>query len=239
MSIVVGTGYFKADQKCEDFFEHHWLPNTLRFSNPDKVFVVNSASPEIQGLPNVVEWLNLTRNPEHGSNLKENVQFGGWSLGFIHGALYAYSCNCDYIYKEQDCLAFGNWVERMYSCCENKKMVTGELWNHNKRNYIMELCLVLIKYDFILPFLAELLSNKGTANKVRPEKKFLDIRDNHPEEIGTLDFGYGGNRPFKISDCFYIQKPRWNYQIQMSIKTKVGSGVPVQEIELLKSKGLL
>lgn len=237
MSLIIGSGYFKADQKCEDFFIQHWLPNTLMVKS-DKIFITNCASPQIKTGKNV-EWLNLTRNPVHGKNLKENVQFAGWDLGFIHGALYAYSCKCDYIYKEQDCLAFGNWLEKMYKQCRGKQMVTGELWNHPKRDYTIELSLILIKYDFIMPFLTQLFAIPGTANKMRPEKKFLIIRDNNPELIGTIDFGYGGNRPFECNECFYIQKPRWNYKTQKPIKTEVGSGITIEEIEFLKKKELL
>lgn len=238
MPLIVGTGYWKADQKCEDFFTNHWLPNTLKYPNLEKIIVINSASPPIES-PDIVEWLNLTKNPIHGTKLKESVQFAGWSLGFIHSALYAYSCHCDYIYKEQDCLAFGNWVERMYKCCEGKQMVTGELWSHPKRDYVIELSLMLIKYEFIMPFLTQLFAVPGTGDKVRPEKKFLTVRDNNPDLIGTIDFGYGGNRPFKYDDCFYIQKPRWNYKTKKRIRTSVGSGVTDAEIEELILKGLL
>jgi hypothetical protein len=238
MSLIIGTGYWKADQKCEDFYVKHWLPNTLKYADPEKIIVTNSASPPIKS-PEIVQWLNLTANPAHGTKLKENIQFEGWSLGFIHGALYAHSCHCDYIFKEQDCLAFGPWVERMYAACEGKQMVTGELWNHPKRDYTIELSLMLIKYEFIIPFLAQLFADLGMGNKVRPEKKFLTIRDNNPDSIGTIDFGYGGNRPFKCDDCFYIQKPRWKYETQTRIKTAVGSGIPSDEIAMLQKEKLL
>jgi hypothetical protein len=234
---IVGTGYFKANQKCEDFFSDCWVPNTLKYASPEKIIVTNSASPEIPTEP-LVEWLNLSRNPGHWSPTPS--RFAGWSFGFIQGALYAYAGDCDYIYKEQDCLAFGNWVEEMQRQCEGKGMVTGELWEPHVRWVTMELSLIFVKWEFIMPFLTQLFSIEETEDVMRPEKKFLAIRDKNPDSIGAVSFGYGGNRPFNCEDdCFYIQRPRWNYQTKQEIASKPDSGVAQEEIALLQEKGLL
>ena len=82
MSLIIGTGYWKADQKCEDFYVEPRLSNTLKYADPEKIIVTNAASPPIKS-PEIVQWLNLMINPAHGTQLKENIQFEGWSLGFI------------------------------------------------------------------------------------------------------------------------------------------------------------
>ena len=236
---IVGTGYFKADQKCENFFTTYWLPNTLAGCSPQKIVVTNANSPQIE-TDDSVEWINLVDNPGHAKYMSENVKFAGWSLGFIHGALYAYSCKCDYIYKEQDCLAFGPWINRMYEACEGYQMVTGTLWNHPRKAYLIELSLQLLKYEFIMPFLAKLFSIPKGEMRMRPEEKFLVAAESIPNSLTHFKFGYGGNRPFNPDDeCFYIQKPRWNYKDAKRIKTEVGSGITLSEIKTLENKGLL
>lgn len=238
--FVIGSGYWKANKKSETFFSKYWMPNTLR-ADPEKIVILNSGSPEINW-GEIVQWINLPKNPQHGQVLtkkKIKVQFEGWSLAFIQGAFFAHACGCDYIFKEQDCLAFGPWVEKMYECCKGKQAVSGQLWKIPNQDYSIELSLMLFKHEYIMPFLSQLFADTGTADKVRPEKKFLTIKEKEPDLWGNLNFGYGGNRPFTVSDCFYIQKPRWDYKELKDIKTPIGSLVPDDEIDFLKKEGLL
>jgi hypothetical protein len=153
--------------------------------------------------------------------------------------MYAYSCGCDYIYKEQDCLAFGPWIDSIYGKCsrENLKMLTGRLY-HPKKKLHIELSLMFLKYDFIIPFLSQLLAQSTPDIKLRPETKFMNIKDKNPDLVDYLDFDYGGNRPFNPDDeCFFIQKPRWDMNKNCDIPNTYG--VPEEELNILREKGLL
>jgi hypothetical protein len=172
---IIGTGYYRYHQEAEDFLRDIWMRNTVRYAEPERIIITNAASPSIK-LGHRVHWLNLMSNPEpnrrHRIRLMQQnadcpaipggrfLKFGGWSLGFIHGALYAYSCGRDYIYKEQDCLAFGNWVERMYRLQAEKDcgMLTGELRGHPMPGLVMEICLVFVTYKYNMPFLSSLFA---------------------------------------------------------------------------------
>lgn len=215
---IIGTGYYSQsgrEKEKQEFFLDYWLKNTLEGAQPEKIVIVNSAAPTFD-CPPIVEWINLTINPGHATDLdreKSDIRFGGWSIGFIMSALYAHSCGCDFLYKEQDCLCFGPWMETLLKDLSGYQMITGELWNYPSRIALLEVCLTYIRYDFIIPFLTELFSIQASDRKKRNEEKFLDIRDKHPGEIGVLSFGYGGNRPYNLDDpVFYLQRPRWDYK---------------------------
>lgn len=242
MNFIVGTGYYNYNSGVLDdsiFLRDVWLPNTRKLK-PKRIVIVNSNSEEVD-CGEGVEWINLTTNPKHVKDMGvDKSLFGGWSLSFINSAIYAYSCGCDFIYKEQDCLIFGDVIDRLYKNCEGKQMVTGELFNYPNKDYTIELSLMLLKRDFIPVFLSELMSiNKTDGKEMRPEKKFLVIRDNHPNEIGVIDFGFGGNRPYKKDDVFYIQKPRWDYNNKITYNMSKRTPMFNKEIGDLKKEGLL
>jgi len=243
VSYIIGTGYYNSkDAKFNDalFYKNFWLINTFKYSNPDKIVVINSASDEVL-TDNRVEWINLTKNPLHVKDMSNDKSlFGGWSLSFINSAMYAYSCGCDFIYKEQDCLFFGDVINRIYKNCEGKKMVTGELIDYPNKDYTIELSLMFLKRDFIPIFLSELMAiDKTDGNEMRPEKKFLIIRDKYPNDIGIIDFGYGGNRPFKKEDVFFVQKPRWDYDNKITYTMEERTPMFRTDIDNLKNDNLL
>jgi hypothetical protein len=233
---VIGTGYYEIKGKSFSFFNEYWLPNTLEHFSPEKIIVVNSGA-ELPSTHAMLEYINFPINPLHVTQLKQNTRLAGWSASFVEGALYAYFCNCDFIYKEQDCLVFGDIDERIHKMQleTNSMILTGELIGHS---YRYEQSLIFLKYEYILDFISQYIGIDEYENKIRPEKKFGIINKNNPELFSFFDFGYGGMRPFNPEDeCFYIQKPRWDGT--KDIQTKLGCLIPADEIFVLKNKGLL
>lgn len=244
MNFIIGTGYYNYNSSVFDdstFLRDVWIPNTKKL-NPNRIVIVNSNSEEID-CGNDVEWINLSRNPKHVKDMgKDESLFGGWSLSFINSAIYAYSCGCDFLYKEQDCLTFGDdLINVIYDKCKGKQMVTGELIDYPNKDYTIELSLMFLKRDFIPLFLSELMSiNKTDGYGMRPEKKFLVIREKHPDKIGTFGFGYGGNRPFNKNDkVYYIQKPRWDYINKITYEHNKKESLFINEVENLKRDKLI
>jgi len=238
---IIGTGYYESSEKDKEFYEKYWFPNTIEHASPKKIVVINSGSPNRK--VSTENWIDLTENPGHTDQMRasgDTTQFGGWTLGFINAAMYAYSCKCDFFYKEQDCLAFGDWAEkiRQESIEKDRPIMVGRLidYPHDQGDY--ELCLTYIRYEFILSFLIELFAINRSDKDCFCETKFKMIGDK-TNTIGRVSFGYGGNRPFNADDpIFYIQKPRW-WPLEKKDNSVGHSGVPQEEIDALIKAGLL
>ena len=216
-SIVTGYwcgegGFRGGDTTSKAEFFELWLSNTLKYSEPSRIFVIN---PNSLVLPtdlheNTCSWIHLDHNfghvhDMHGSDYRH--KFCGWTQSFILGAMLAYANNTDLIYKEQDCLAFGPWVQRLYEDMEKngKKMLLGMESFPGMR---IEQSLVIIKHDFINEFLKELFDipfPDGGLGKVLPEAKFAAIMDKR-KEVGYMSFGVGRARPILFDAPFYVQQ---------------------------------
>jgi len=242
---IIGTGYYEDSEKDMEFYQKYWLPNTLKYSSPQKIVVVNSGSPN-RKVSDLENWIDLTTNPgPHANAPRDQNLLGGWNLGFIQGALYAYSCRCDFIYKEQDCLAFGNWITESQEALETQKKLAlvGKLKNWPDfpgSQGDFELCLVYLKFEHIINFLNELFSIPLGDMSCFCEKKFNMIGEK-TNSIGEFGFGYGGNRPFVGTDpTFYIQKPRWWGKVNYVPASHLGGkGIPQEELDILIKTGLL
>src|SRR6185503_6613722 len=72
----------------------------------------------------------------------------GWSLSWILPALVAYAEGADYVYKEQDCLCFGDWLPLV----KRGRMAFG-------RCSVMEVegCLMWIEHGYILKAIADFM----------------------------------------------------------------------------------
>jgi hypothetical protein len=192
MKYAIGTGYTGS----EELFRL-WLNNT-NDAHPSHIFVCAAGD-----YPCPKGDIVYTEGPNWGHvfDMQHDGRFGGWSMGFMHGMMQAYARGCDYIYKEEDCFAFGDWVKNIYAV--NKNMVFGE-YDHPLK---VEQSLVLVKWDFIPDFLSAFLGIRESDKIIWPEKKFSMMLEKFPDEIGFIPFGYGRNRPIDFSQkTWYAQK---------------------------------
>jgi hypothetical protein len=216
MSYTIGTGYYDHPTSASLF--KMWMANTKRFSQPSDIVVVNAAgrSREADG----GTWLNMRRNYGLALKLEKGEKYCGWWLSFMLSALVAYHNGDDFIYKEQDCLAFGPWVDRLYTDAvrANTAAVVGQL----KHEYQVEISLVLVRRRSVLMLIDRYLSIPDTDFELRPELKFLYIMKNQPNLVSYMTMGCGRNRPIPYdASCFYAQK------------------ITEQELSELSSRGLL
>jgi len=112
MSFLIGTGFYATDAehflKVREF--QRWLRNTTQATPAPVVVVDNSAAGIGAHSPHRV--IRIEKNLGHMSAPARHAgRFTGWSVSWILPALVAYSEGLDFIYKEQDCFAFGDWVE--------------------------------------------------------------------------------------------------------------------------------
>jgi len=235
---IITTGYWNGtnnnteNQNSEkiDFvkkFFNIWWENTLKYSKPQDILVINQNS---TCLPDEKKgkWLDTLYNLGHvhalDSNNYPHKKFAGCSITFMIAALYCYNSNCDMIYKEQDCLAFGDWINKLYIDAEEKnaKMLIGRAEDSHGQTSAQSV--LLIKHDFLLDFVKSYISlehNDAGYNYVRPERKFTILKNIiHPESIQFMSMGYDRERPKDFNEeTYYIQQVN---QDELNLLKKIG-----------------
>jgi len=204
LKYVIATGYWAGVQDVarQNFFDT-WWSNTHKYASPERVFVVsgNGHYPkEKKG-----NWIEATANLGHVHHLIRGLKkqkLCGWTASTLTAALIAYNCEADLIYKEQDCLCFGNWVESMYA--ETERMNVGMLFGQNAL-MMVEQSLVFIRWEALLDYVKAILEMPESDADVLPEAKYYRL---HQSGMAThLPFPGGRDRPLDFdSEPFYIQQ---------------------------------
>lgn len=208
---VIGTGYHNNPTSAEktgglapqDFFEH-WWHNTMRYSNPERVIVLASGTGE-RPKENHGLWIDLPGDLGHVHDLNNHrkpYHWCGWSIAFVTTALLAYFNECDYIWKEQDVLAFGPWVDRMYAEIGDAGMICGKA-----RCMPVVQSLVLCKHEFIPDFVHMFMGTGSEQIKSNEgELKFMRLEQDHPTKFARYSFGVDRDRPIPYGDeVWYCQ----------------------------------
>lgn len=112
--ILIGTGFYSTieNHDSKEQFYSDWMSNTLD-ANPAAVVVVDNS---MTGLANPLgaQVIRIRNNLGHSANhALRGSKLMGWSMSWILPAMIAYSENLDFVYKEQDCLAFGDWTNHI------------------------------------------------------------------------------------------------------------------------------
>jgi len=192
------SGYYSPDmdKQRQDFF-NIWYNNTIKYANPKEIIIINADSKKPKGAKG--EWIDTHNFLHCQASDNDPIKFCGWSVGFLMGITIAYARNCDVIYKEQDVLAFGNWVNDMYLHMKslNLKMLIGDSPHFC---YKVEQGLIIIKHEFIPKFISDWLSipefDTGVPDlRKRPEVKFNEVKQKNENDIGFIPFGFGAHTP--------------------------------------------
>jgi len=218
MSYIIVTGYYtdpriQPDSYYQSLFDT-WWKNTLyttRHCQPDEIYVINNNGniPESQKKG---KWVDISYNLGHvvecmaTGSMPGKHNICGWTMSTLLGALIAYSNNCDLVYKEQDCLAFGPWAETLGNVLRDGiKITTGKL--SSDLPFKVEQSLFGVKYDFLLEFVSSYLSIPQPDSEMVPEHKWHQLIEGEwKEKFAWLPFGYGRQRPVNYDDkVFYVQ----------------------------------
>lgn len=205
MNYIIYSGYCNninpnkyGGLDAQSFFDI-WYSNTIKYTSSDvKIRLFGPSSPNIDNKPQV-KVLSEYDNIGHVEDLiykRKHGNFCGWTCGIILGMLDAYIRGVDFIFKEQDCLAFGPFVDNMYNTISDNDIIYGTC-------KIMGIAqsLFLVKRDAIPVVISHLFSQSDL--KVLPEYKFGSL----PIKKCLLPFGYDRDRPFNINDkVFYVQQ---------------------------------
>jgi len=119
-SYIIASGWWCDEDKSErhkigdDYirsrdFHELWYKSINTFTNPAKIFIVDSASPvaiPIKENDDRIEVISLLKNPGHPT--KHSGKYSGWTVSALMGLEYALHCGVDYfVYVEQDALLYG------------------------------------------------------------------------------------------------------------------------------------
>lgn len=217
---VVGTGWWcdetadhagtqhndsTAQIRTREFFDL-WFECVDRYTDPEKILVVDSNSPVTPDLPDDdrLEFLSLDANFGHYVD-GDPERMCGVERVHLMSALYAYLNDCDLIYIEQDCLVLGDgWVERCYDAWSKGKIMYGD---GDGTPQPQQQSLVLVARPFIPVFIQRLLVYFFAArerilrgerrDRNDPEKRWHQAFE---KDVDYLPFGYGRARPINFED---------------------------------------
>jgi hypothetical protein len=216
-NYLLGTGSFNGSPGL-DWFAKIWLDNTVMFGDPlPAQIVVVSVGDSKPPYPAVtpdglckITTLDLPGNLGHVHQLLgkkppfKTYNHCGAVGTFMALAMIAYCAECDFVYKEQDCLAFGPWVNQLYHCMTPEG---GMAFGRGKMLGSAQ-SLFVVRHGFI-PTFVDYLINSGSERQLQnlPEYKFNRLIEKMPVKVKWLNFGYDRDRPFDSRDMiWYAQK---------------------------------
>lgn len=221
---------FGSDEiRGKDFFGK-WYEAVTKFTNPEKIIIVDSKSPVKPVLPLDdlrLEFLSLNENAGHSTN--HLGDWCGYTRGVIMGMSFALCCDVDYwVYIEQDALIYGdNIIEKAIAeMSEDFMFGSGD-----GTPQVLQQSFMIMKRSFIPTFIKNYSRFKSTDNQISPETKFalatvkfsrlipeFVIRNRSSRTVigilrilifkflkykinkSGLPFGYGRSRPINFND---------------------------------------
>jgi hypothetical protein len=189
-NTLIGTGFYSdREHRSESLrFFAYWLRNTIRVS--ERIVIVDN-SERGEGCiltAHGVQLIRINNNLGHvGQFSTIRHRLAGWSMSWLIPAMIAYSEDMDFVYKEQDCLAFGDWLPRL-------RQGRAAFGKHHQLD--CEQSLFWIERDYIPEFVGAYLAINEPDTTCIPERKFKLVRDRLGDSVQQHDIGPGRGRPF-------------------------------------------
>lgn len=204
----IGTGFHSPPSVASKDFFATWFNNTLRHSEPRRITVISDSGSKLPVSNPIILNLDLDGNLGHFMELLRGSKpylLNGWSGAIVTLALIAYCDECDFIFKEEDCLAFGSWVDRMYEQLGD----AGAIWG-NCSFMPCEQSLFLVRHGHIPEFVMHYLDGPAqNRDGELGEDKFKRMEEKFPAKYRRFSFGCGRDRPVPWEDAaFYFQQAK-------------------------------
>lgn len=126
---------------------------------------------------------------------KAEPYLGGWSVAWLLGGWIAYSERKDMLFKEQDCLAFGDWVDHIYGVANerNADVVYGE----GSAGLSCEQSIFLVRWRAIPHFFSAYTAFEEGDGIKMPEDKFEEMakRPGNPHKMAKFNLPGGRTHP--------------------------------------------
>jgi hypothetical protein len=203
-----------------DFF-NLWYKSVSKFTNPEKIIVIDSNSPikpDLSDKENVTLF-SLSKNYGAAVDGSSKGILSGWDRSILTSASIAFLDDAEYfVYVEQDCVLWGeNIIEDIINGMGDKMIVLG---NGKGTPQPLQQSLIVIKREFIPVFLFTEMNSTTEELKISPEMRYFEKFKNH---IKFLDIDYGRKRPINFEDKqFYAQHLNTNELNQFKNKIEYG-----------------
>lgn len=213
--FLIGTGLCNPDKEPEGFRVDWWFNKNDVGAESIVTLAVGGCDADFFG-----EVIRIRSNLGHVHDLHagKDRDYCGWSASIIALAWIAYCDESDFIYCEQDMLAFGDWVSALYDGMGDGGMAFGKLQMMKSAQ-----SLFIVRHSFIPEFTRRYLAlaNDRTKDWV-PENKFHAMHVVDPHNVRMFDFGCDRDRPIPWDDpVFYVQH------------------ITLDELEEMKKRGLI
>lgn len=218
MKYLLGSGYYHgpvppAKDGCGRIdqyeFSKLWWLNLSQHTpslNHKPVVLCVGGSQVPQVISDECRVLSLVGTAGHVSESgSKGYEVSGSTSNILALCWLAYSNETDLLYREQDTLCFGPWVEQMYADLGDGGVLCE--WDAAMQKH--DGSLMLIRHSFIPQFTRDWLA-------FRPEKipdhlaehKLDKMVKRAPKQYRVASFGYDRARPFNTDDkVFFIQQP--------------------------------
>lgn len=197
---MIGTGYCatsKTPIPARSFFEV-WHDNTVKHARPEKIVVVTCQGAKLNvQYPGCIE-VPITGDLGHIRDIHEGKKqsaLSGWAGSMLVAAMVAYCDEKDFIYKEQDCLAFGPWVEQLYYDMGDGMAAIGRGLQPPHHKLKSSQSLFIVRHAYIWQFVRDYL-NEGKDNCFDNygEVKFFRMHVKKPNEVRIQSDGWNLDR---------------------------------------------
>lgn len=215
MKYTIGSSFYDKGRGGDTFrrdFAQIWYHNTMNaMPAPERVIVVSEGGSRPFCAVGV-DTLNLTGDLGHCHDLIERRkphEFSSWSASMCLTALAAYDNETDFIYKEEDCLAFGDWVRRLYHDMGSADMAFGAKMKSPPWMPCAQ-SLFIVRHSFIPKFVSMYLGMGGERDRNNlGEAKFCRIESLlGASRVRRHTLACDRERPIPWdSGTFYFQQP--------------------------------
>jgi hypothetical protein len=232
--IFSGYHYFPG----AEWFHKLWYKNLFRSAKPDKVVTIGPQfSPGGAEFKTEGTWIEPTGDlGSCGQLLRREKQnsLTAVSATWMLGLWYAYMCERDAIYVEQDVLVFGHWIERMYGELDKKAAIFGTAKTHG-----IATSLFLIRHAFIPAFVMHYLQEgpEDHANRI-PELKVARIEQRWPDCFARYSFPYDTDRPIDPKmQVWFAQKFTRQELLDLEVAGLIDCKDMPEGVELFSNRG--
>jgi hypothetical protein len=211
---MLGCGYHEGSHS-DYAFSFKWASNIERWATPKPQLIVTlstGASPIDCSDVFTCDYQNISCNHNlgHVGHLihgEKSNQLCGWSASFLGLAMIAYNSGIDYVFQEQDCLAFGDYIGQMYCDLGDFGQMAFGAKMASPPYMSSAQALVLVKHAYIPTMVRNYIVQGPDGLASLPEQKFSGIEEMDWQHVRRLSFGVDRERPIPWeSPVWYAQK---------------------------------
>lgn len=217
MKYIIVSGYFQQPgASWGPWFHRLWYRNLMKWADPkpERVFIISGSKPPLRRKG---EWITLTGNLGHCDAIlkwSKTAYMPACPATWMAGLWLAYLNECDFVYLEQDCLAFGPWVKRVYNDLGMPTTEDPYNWHGKKVAFATSIMhgaatsLFIVRHWYI-PFFVKHYIESGAEDHINriAEQKVFRMSGQWPEFYSQFSFGVDKERPLPFdNEVWFAQK---------------------------------